>query len=366
MPMKRPGGCLHLLSLGLATMLLGSCSFGAKPKSEILEPNNLDAAQQQKIEEARAEMEIGRNMAGRLLKFYGAYPDEKLVRYVNEVGNFVSKYSDFPDRRYMFEVYNSETVNAFACPGGYILISLGAIKNASNEAELAHVLGHEIAHVGHRHMFNTLNKMSKDELDKQAAAGVQAAPLPEESKVRQRPEPEESSLGKSIAKYIGGSAAGLNLLQAAKAGMSVIMEKGLGAELEFEADQLGTRYAVGAGFHPKALINFLCRMETNRGRPKDFCLKETTTQLEAKSILDKTHPSVPTRVANIKTVLLAMKADEIIGAKGKKRFMAVKERINKKSGLKGKEKANGEATDSASIAKDKDKISTDTDPEGKE
>jgi predicted Zn-dependent protease len=229
----------------------------------------------------------------------------------------------------MFEVYNSETVNAFACPGGYILVSLGAIKNASNEAELAHVLGHEVAHVGHKHMYNALNKMTKEELDKNAAAGSQATEVPEETKARMRPAPEQSELGATLAKYLSGSAAGLNILQAAKAGMSVIMEKGLGAELEFAADKEGTRYAVGAGYYPKALINFLCRMETSRGKPKDYCLKETVAKAEPTTVLDKTHPAVPLRVGNIKTVLVSMKADEIIGAKGKKRFMVMKERTLK-------------------------------------
>ena len=312
-------------------VLSGSCTFEKDAKIEEAEPK-FDAEQQKKIDEAHAELEIGRNMAGRLLKFYGAYPDEKLVRYVNEVGNYVAKFSKFPERRYMFEVYNSNTINAFACPGGYILISLGAIKNADNEAELAHILGHEIAHVGLKHMMNALTKMSKEELDKKAAEGARAALLPEELKVRQRPEPEESVLGSALAKYLVGSAGGLNFLQAAKAGMSLIMDQGLGAELEFEADQEGARYAISAGYFPLGMVNFLCRMETARGRPADFCLKESAAAKgEAKSILDKTHPPVPVRVNKIKEVLLAMKADEIIGAKGKKRFMTMKERLEKSS-----------------------------------
>ncbi|HYX33815.1 MAG TPA: M48 family metalloprotease [Oligoflexus sp.] len=330
---QKPSRPRDFLAFGLFLVLMGSCSMSAKPKPDPMEAKP-DAEQQKKLDEARAELEIGRNMAGRLLKFYGAYPDEKLVRYVNEVGNFVARYSEFPERRYMFEVYNSETVNAFACPGGYILISLGAIKNASNEAELAHVLGHEVAHVGHKHMYNALNKMSQDELEKNATAGAKASEIPEAVKARMRPEPEESELGSTVAKYLSGSTAGLNLLQAAKAGMSVIMEKGLGAELEFAADREGTRYAIGAGYYPKALINFLCRMEVSRGKPKDYCLKDAVAKGEPTSILDKTHPAVPLRVSNVKAVLVSMKADEIIGAKGKKRFMVMKERTLKPTAKK--------------------------------
>ncbi|MCX6129592.1 MAG: M48 family metalloprotease, partial [Proteobacteria bacterium] len=223
-----------------------------------------------------------------------------------------------------------------ACPGGYILISLGAIKNAVNEAELAHVLGHEIAHVGRKHMMNALTKMSKEELDKKANDGAKAAETPEELKARLRPEPVESTLGATIAKYLVGSAGSLNLLKAAKAGMSLIMEQGLGADLEFEADREGTRYAISAGYNPKALVNFLCRMETARGRPKEYCFKEANNpKSEVKSVLDKTHPPVPARIAKIKEVLVTMKADEIIGANGKKRFMSIKDRVMKASSKAG-------------------------------
>jgi predicted Zn-dependent protease len=319
------GHCLVVLSAaGLLSLAFGLSCTTTERKIEA----RLSIEEQRKLEEARAEMEIGRNMAGRLLKFYGAHPDEKLVRYVNEVGLFVARYSDAPERRYMFEVYNSETVNAFACPGGYILISLGAVKTASNEAELAHILGHEIAHVSHRHMYTTLTKMNQDELDKAADQSSQGLGVTQEMQARMRPDPEESAMGALLARYLSGNAAGLNILKAAKAGMSLIMERGLGADLEFEADREGTSYAIDAGYHPKALVNFLCRMETNRGRPKEYCL----TEMEAPpptmgSILDKTHPSVPARVSHIKKVLVTMKAEDIVGAKGKKRFMTMKERL---------------------------------------
>lgn len=328
-------------SLSCALGFLSSCATKKKDDSEAKTAEGRMSEEQRKaLEDARAEMEIGRNMAGRLLKFYGAYQDEKLVRYVNEVGLYVAKFSEHPERRYMFDVYNSETVNAFACPGGYILLSIGAVKNASNEAELAHVLGHEIAHVGKKHMFNTLSQMSKDELDKTAEEGAKAAPLPDEVAVRKRPPPEENFIGALIARYLSGSAAGLNVLQAAKAGMSLVMEKGLGAELEYEADREGTHYAINAGYHPKALVNFLCRIEVNRGKPKDYCLqneKMVAKAGEAQSVLDRTHPAIPDRVSQIKTVLVAVKADDILGAKGKKRFAKIKERIKTGPGTDDKD-----------------------------
>lgn len=313
----------------LALPLLWTCaSKKEKEQPKEVAASKLSAEEQKQLDQARAEMEVGRNMAGRLLKYYGAYPDDKLVRYVNEVGAYVSKYSDYPERRYMFEVYYAEEVNAFACPGGYILVSLGAIKNASNEAELAHVLGHEITHVGKRHMFDALSKMNEEELKKEADKGAKWDEQPAEVKIRRRPDPEDSALAATIARYMGGSSAGLNILQAAKAGMSMIMEKGLGSELEYEADKEGTRFAINAGYAPKALINFLCRIETNRGKPQDFCLQKQDAKAGAgASVLEKTHPPIPDRVASIKKVLIDLKAGSIVGAKGKKRYLQIKERI---------------------------------------
>ncbi len=315
------------LSLTFALSATQFACFGSKSEPKETVESKLSPEDQKKVDEAKAEMEIGRNMAGRLIKYYGAYPDEKLVRYVNEVGALVSRYSDYPDRKYMFEVYYSDEVNAFACPGGYILVSLGAIKNASNEAELAHVLGHEIAHVGKKHMFNALSKMSEEELKKAGEKKSKFDDLPEEVKARKRPEPEQSELGSLVARYISGSAAGLNILQAAKAGMSLITEKGLGADLEYEADKEGTRFAANAGYYAKGLVNFLCRIEVQRGHAKDYCLEKQATKAEPKSVLDRTHPSIPDRVVNLKDVLKAMRANEMLGAKGRKRYVAIKERI---------------------------------------
>jgi predicted Zn-dependent protease len=86
--------------------------------------------------------------------FLGASPlhkDANLQRYVNRVGKWVAMHSERPDLPWTFSVIDTETINAFAMPGGSIIVSSGLINRLSSEAELAGVLAHEIAHVVKKH-----------------------------------------------------------------------------------------------------------------------------------------------------------------------------------------------------------------------
>ena len=325
---------LILLSLGLALFSmfqLSSCSTTSESK---VEEQQYTEEEQRLILRAKKEMEIGRNMAGRLLRFYGVHNDQKLVKYVNQVGNFVVRNSEFPDRRFMFDILDSEEVNAYACPGGYILITLGAVRKATSEAELAAIIAHEISHVGNEHMLNKLASMSEDELE--GKKDEKKSTVTDAMMVRKRPEAKASKAGALLAKYIGGSVAGLNALAAAKAGMSIIMEKGLGSELEFEADIDGSKYTLDSGYEPYALATFLCRIYMSKGFKKADCYKSKSKKLakNKKTVLDRTHPSVPQRIANIKSYLRKLDARSIVGAKGKKRFLKMKSRLPKAKKIK--------------------------------
>lgn len=278
--------------------------------------SKLSAEDQKAFEEYRAEVELGRNMAGRLLQFYGSVGDDKLTGYVNQVGTYVGSYSDYPERKYMFDVLDSDSVNAFACPGGYILVTKGALRLAETEAELGMILGHEVAHVGKKHMFNTLKTMSQKEMAEKSKATENERSSDPTLTTRKRPEPEESEAGKALAKYMSGGSAGFSILQAAKAGMNVMLEKGLDKDLEFEADHEGVKYGVRSGYEPLALWNFLER------------LKQKKKSLNMK-VIESTHPKADERQERIITLLREMKAKDITGADGKARFEKAKARIPK-------------------------------------
>lgn len=97
------------------------------------------------------ERELGGRIAGNLLGVAPLVADDALQGYVNKVGRWVAAQSERPDLDWRFGVIDSEDINAFAAPGGYVLITKGLYRRLNNEAELAGVLGHEIGHVVRRH-----------------------------------------------------------------------------------------------------------------------------------------------------------------------------------------------------------------------
>src|SRR5512145_1976492 len=84
--------------------------------------------------------------------------EARLKKYVNRVGEWVASQSERPDLPWHFGVIQSDDVNAFAAPGGYIFVTLGLYRLLQNEADLAGVLGHEIGHVIRQHHLKILQQ----------------------------------------------------------------------------------------------------------------------------------------------------------------------------------------------------------------
>jgi len=100
----------------------------------------------------KQEIEMGRKLHPQFEKESGGlYPDHQVQQYVNSVGQSVARYAGRPTLDWRFSVVNSEQVNAFAVPGGYIYITQGLLFRMNNEAQLAGVLAHESGHIAQRH-----------------------------------------------------------------------------------------------------------------------------------------------------------------------------------------------------------------------
>ena len=106
------------------------------------------------------EVELGREVDREFTAQYGLYDDERIRKYVDEIGYKILEESHmrredtdekFRETEFYFRVLDSPVINAFALPGGYVYVTRGLLAHLNNEAQLAVVIGHEIGHVAARH-----------------------------------------------------------------------------------------------------------------------------------------------------------------------------------------------------------------------
>ena len=226
-------------------------------KSYNLGKGGKDAAQSLQPIGEEEEKTIGGSLAIQVFNRYGGlYDNPELQRYITLVGKSLADVSDRPDIDYHFAVVNSEHPNAFATPGGYVFVSVGLLRTLENEAQLAGVLGHEIAHITHRHALQTLERNKK-------VAGFGSLSV--------------SMLGQSPDVF------DKVIEQAAE----IIFTYGLDKNLEFEADKVGTEYTRRLGYNSGGLKSFLDIL--NKSQPgKD-------------SVFLSTHPSPQDRLTELST-----------------------------------------------------------------
>lgn len=97
------------------------------------------------------EIAMGQEADPQIIAQYGLYEDSLLQRFINEKGKAMAAISHRPNLNYYFRVVDSDILNAFAVPGGYVYFTRGIMAHFNNEAEFAGVLGHEIGHITARH-----------------------------------------------------------------------------------------------------------------------------------------------------------------------------------------------------------------------
>ena len=118
------------------------------------------------------EIAIGNDVAARLVGAAPLLADTTVQRYVNRVGRWLASQSERPDLPWRFGVLDAPQVNAFAVPGGTILITRGLLEKMTSEAELAGVLAHEIVHVVRKHHLKAIQKGALAQLSADAAGAA--------------------------------------------------------------------------------------------------------------------------------------------------------------------------------------------------
>ncbi len=205
------------------------------------------------------ERQIGAEISAKLRDKYGVVQDPAVHKYVTLVGTVLASQSSRSTLKWTFIVLDTDGVNAFAAPGGFIHITRGALALIQNEAELADVLAHEISHVTEKHTINAIKK------EKMVSGATQAATRNDA------------------------------LRNLANAAYSNVLENKYDRTQEKDADRLGVTLASQAGYSPAGLGDFLTRLAA---RDKD--LKEP-------SGLFASHPDTQDRLANLSRLVPALK-----------------------------------------------------------
>ncbi|MGA2506145.1 MAG: M48 family metallopeptidase [Chitinispirillaceae bacterium] len=188
------------------------------------------------------EYYIGRSVAATVLCTYKPFDRQACNHYLNEVGQTLALYSERPETfgGYHFLLIDSDEINAFAAPGGLVLVSRGMVRCCTSEDALAAVLAHEIGHVVKQHGLKAIKKgRLTSALTILAAEGAK-------------------NLGSDqlaqVTKDFEGSISDIT---------STMVNNGYSRTLEFEADREAVSILKRAGYDPNALIDLLQRMKTN-------------------------------------------------------------------------------------------------------
>jgi predicted Zn-dependent protease len=254
--MKAP---VALLRLGMVAMAILASALGGCTTNPATGSQSFTA-----FMSPEKEVEVGRDEHPKILKQYGGELDDpKLRAYVDNVGQRLAQHSELPELKFTFTVLNSDITNAFALPGGYIYVSRGLLSLASNEAELAGVLGHEIGHVTARH---TAQRYSRAVATGIAATAVGVL--------------ESIFLGTNVVGQVGAQAGQLYLASYSR-------------DQELEADTLGVRYLGKTGYAPNAMSSFLAKLEAESALTAELAGKPGSTN---EFNIMATHPRTQDRV----------------------------------------------------------------------
>ena len=196
------------------------------------------------------EIRIGKQLAADVEKNAKIVDDPVIAEYVNRIGQNIVNSSD-AKVPFTIKVIDSDEVNAFALPGGYFYVNSGLIELAQDEAELAGVMAHEIAHVAARHGTRSATR----------AQLIQYASIP--------------------LLFIGGWA-GYGIQQAANFAIPMTMLK-FSREFEHQADFLGVQYLYKAGYDPTAMVQFFERLKAMQKKNKHAIAKAFSSHPLTKS-----------------------------------------------------------------------------------
>ena len=240
-------------------------------KAVEIAPKLQEATREYTVEE---EVALGDGITSGFLGAIRLHPDERLQRYVNRVGRWLASQTERADLPWTFGVIDTEIINAFAMPGGTVVVSHGLVKRLGSESELAGVLAHEIAHVLNKHQLSAIQSGAWGDVG--TAVGSEVI--------------SQSRLGRNDVLGLKTKAAeiGVNLVR------DGLFLRPLDRGLEYEADQLGVVVAARGGYDPYGFVAVLTM------------LAQVKPDESGASITFSTHPSPTDRLAELEKVMPAL------------------------------------------------------------
>jgi len=226
------------------------------------------------------EIDFGRSVSAKILGKYPIMRNEQKVRYISQIGTGISAQLGRPELRYYFGILDTDEVNAFAAPGGYIFVTKGALRLMRNEAQLAGVLAHELAHIDQKHI---VRKLKLQDVDRSLTTG--------------------------IAQVLGGASlsAKIALERLNDLAFKMLMEEGLSKEDEADADQKALEMLISTGYDLQSYLDYL------------LSLKPYLEQGQAK-VLSKTHPTIEFRYNNLREFIIKNNLEKFQGKNNEIRF----------------------------------------------
>ncbi|MFC1536903.1 M48 family metalloprotease [Pseudomonadota bacterium] len=218
---------------------------------------------------------LGKKVAARVIARYGIENSPEMTYYLNLMATAIAQRADRPDIPYYVAILDTDDVNAYACPGGFIFLTRGVLNTVRDEAELAAVLAHEISHITERHIVNALRNSKLMKVGTEVAADAFKTPGP--------------------------------LLEQMTSFATDALFNGLNKSDEYESDAKAVEYLNRLGYDYPAMFDVLELLDARRKQG-------------AAEVLSKTHPSPQTRIQELKSEVKSLSLDEPTGIRLPNRF----------------------------------------------
>ncbi|MBI4531044.1 MAG: M48 family metalloprotease [Candidatus Latescibacteria bacterium] len=239
------------------------------------------------------ELKLGAQFSREIEQQITLYNDPVVLAYIDSLGQVIARHSRRANIPYHIAVVDTDEVNAFAIPGGYLYVNRALIETADTESELAGVMGHEIGHVVARHGARQLTKRLGLSIIVALAAG------------------EEPDLTRKIVADIVVAGGTFSLLHYSR-------------EAEQEADRLAVRELYDSGIDPEGIVIFFEKLLSLQKR-----------QLSSLEKLFSTHPPTEERIADVRAEIVRLPEKTGLSSNSQ-RFHAIKERIARRRSQKNR------------------------------